>query len=732
MASQPPCPTLEAQLSRAGAAILGSYSEPKSSTSGKGWEPSYSQDLASLLFSPLGDGVGFTAITPQTPRITRRLQSAIKECFDPRTFQADAANIDAALGQASAETLADVEPPVLDGPSSSLSNSPPPAPCEQFTTELPRHFPRPWELSWWHAFDREKFLRYGLVPVIKEQAPGIHDLNNYKPQSLDYAYNDGKPRGEISPYIIGTMQDQNTNLLHQPPPHHSFEPADYTYPDVTMGDAPHMEEPTLYQMQEYPQEVHGDFDDFQPLQIYGVNPPSPIYSSPPSDVLVPAHALAAYRPITNKKEAFNEALSERAKKMAERSQKAQITYGQGRYREPWGLRVGRVRYTFTYNIHGQLENWPMGADELRAYLLNMFSGPVADPHIRYKPRMLIQYTPGDCRDRYATTINGNKCRFAECSGDNHGISPGQVRVALDETTHENHDPYVVAGYLHLFCMEKYLDMTKIVEHCNIHPETRRLLDFEGRNPMAINKHSSLSLGIAQKYINDIRNNGKVPTGQNGSPWVYEDTLSWKLVREYMKVESKSKLGTRKKRAGNDIGVHFGDLDKMMELREQNRENNRKKNAISKMVMKKLENGESLEDLELSPSFLLTVEKVAPNAWKPKQIANQPATLQPTSSSDLHQRRQASSPRPGPTSQIIKVHEDDKELSGHEFPDYVVLMPGAEPAARPTPRRRSTRIRSKVSASVPAPSRCRKRAHSDSDGGVSPKSSFPMPKKWKGL
>ncbi len=296
---------------------------PKVRFQGKKWQSGYNQDLTSLLFSPLGDYLGFTPIPAHS-------QSAAKKCFDPRTFQADAANIDPALRQASAENLAGVEPPALDGSSSSLSNSPSPPRSEQVTTELPGHFTPPWELSWWHSFNKEKFLYYCLVPVIRVKAPGIHGFNNYNPQGLDYAYNDGKPRGEISPYFTGTMQDQITNLLRQPPPHHSFEPADYTYSDVMMGDAPYMEEPMSYQMQEYPQ-VNGDSDDLEPL-LAAPGAPSPIHSHVFSDARVPAQATAVYRPISKKKKPSTKALSDRAKKMGELLQAGQITYNQDRYR----------------------------------------------------------------------------------------------------------------------------------------------------------------------------------------------------------------------------------------------------------------------------------------------------------------------------------------------------------------------------------------------------------------
>ncbi|MCJ1454214.1 hypothetical protein MMC28_004565 [Mycoblastus sanguinarius] len=99
----------------------------------------------------------------------------------------------------------------------------------------------------------------------------------------------------------------------------------------------------------------------------------------------------------------------------------------------------------------------------------------------------IGRNPPQSRARYPTQLS-HRCRCTACPAANNSITQGQICITLDELSQTNpdHDPYLNAGYLHLFCAQKFLDFDRIVLELDIVCETRKLhKEPRGKNLMRL-------------------------------------------------------------------------------------------------------------------------------------------------------------------------------------------------------------------------------------------------------
>jgi hypothetical protein len=168
----------------------------------------------------------------------------------------------------------------------------------------------------------------------------------------------------------------------------------------------------------------------------------------------------------------------------------------------------------------------------------------------------VQITPADSSKRYPHK-GSNKCRFASCPVTNHTIHKGEFRVAFDEQSHigYNSDPFHNAGYVHLFCLEKFLNFPQLCKDFNICPDDRVLP--EGKNKMAVTRDRA-----SMKYIVDF-------FVVNSLPWdasnrmaadYYQYTLNYALTLEHLQKQPKHWQSIREKRGGNSIDIHLNNLD----------------------------------------------------------------------------------------------------------------------------------------------------------------------------
>lgn len=240
----------------------------------------------------------------------------------------------------------------------------------------------------------------------------------------------------------------------------------------------------------------------------------------------------------------------------------------------WGPLDAFDQHMFQYNKVGELLNNSMSASDLTFYLLNKFRGAYeCGPASKYeragKPLILVQCVPADSGERY---FNGksDKCRFDCCPVAKGTIKMGQFRVAFDERADDSIDPFHVAGFAHLWCMERFLDFGEIVRNCNIQPDTRALR--EGVNRMAITgRGCSNNVDLIQDFVEKIRK-GTPATGHEGTEWQYGKTLCSILTENYLDNEAQTRTHTRERRRklapSNDIGTHRNDLELFVQGEER--------------------------------------------------------------------------------------------------------------------------------------------------------------------
>ena len=174
-----------------------------------------------------------------------------------------------------------------------------------------------------------------------------------------------------------------------------------------------------------------------------------------------------------------------------------------------------------------------------------FTAPELEIYLEHHPqserlRLLIQNAPFALADRYPDPLS-SRCRFVGCPTRGNYIRPGQFRVALDEqpflpqSTHYN--PHIYAGFVHLWCLERFLDFPKLCKNI--------LVQVDGRPETAPGVPNLMRAGsrncaeLARKFVHLCRT-GPVPRLEQfdypkhslGDNWYYEATLCYRLGRTF--------------------------------------------------------------------------------------------------------------------------------------------------------------------------------------------------------
>jgi hypothetical protein len=223
----------------------------------------------------------------------------------------------------------------------------------------------------------------------------------------------------------------------------------------------------------------------------------------------------------------------------------------------WNPRNDNGMLTFHYNEYGELSTNKFSIDQIEQYLYNHPLNYDRNGFFLGKNSRLtlwIQVTPADAGRRYPSA-SSDKCRFADCPIPHNTIRKGFFRVAFDEhdASGLQIDPYRCAGFVHLFCLEKFCSFPSICQNLNVQPDRRNLP--EGKNKMAITRDHGEMFEVVSTFIQSAK---------NPMPWDYEQTLSFQLTSKHLELEPKVRHTTRKRRGGNHIALHKGDLDKFME------------------------------------------------------------------------------------------------------------------------------------------------------------------------
>lgn len=222
------------------------------------------------------------------------------------------------------------------------------------------------------------------------------------------------------------------------------------------------------------------------------------------------------------------------------------------------------------------------AQELTSYLLS--------PSHPSPPTLFIQRTPADSARRYPTTTSST-CRLSSCPA--HGkMHVGSYRVAIDErwaTHNSTSDPFVVAGYVHLYCLERFVDLALLVKKSVNVVVDERVLKSEPKGRFAPSLAGAAEAGAAKAFLKALkeedlivldqlfRNGGyavhsplRPDAGGHHAPKPHANTLTHllhKLKLDKMPASRIRQQASRGMNAGNVL-VHMGDLEVSEQAREE--------------------------------------------------------------------------------------------------------------------------------------------------------------------
>ena len=217
--------------------------------------------------------------------------------------------------------------------------------------------------------------------------------------------------------------------------------------------------------------------------------------------------------------------------------------------KPWDI--------FEYTDQGELQtNTYYTAAEIRRYLYN-------NPQHHKKGIVLwIQRKPADSGRRYPNYAS-QRCRFHDCPARGNLIGSGQYRVAFDQMSPKgkNYDPHFNAGYVHLYCLERFLDFPEICQKITVRAEDRRF-------PEEPKQHNNMALSLKEEvefanvFITNCRE-GNIPPKYpryNMRDRPHEGSLTCALSHVKLQYEPRTAAKRRQERGTKTaLEKHMGDL-----------------------------------------------------------------------------------------------------------------------------------------------------------------------------
>lgn len=205
-----------------------------------------------------------------------------------------------------------------------------------------------------------------------------------------------------------------------------------------------------------------------------------------------------------------------------------------------------------------------------------------------RPVLRIQIQPSQYNHRYVRGGASFKCRFANCPDKRGTILKGQIRVCISEFNDEHGDwlnPYHSAGYVHLYCLERSLNLIELFHDTPdvlILPEDRKFeheppntTSARTNNPMALN---DLELGIFNGWVEEAGERWETFTQQHPDPrsrppflLAEGDHLFHRLTKAHLQNPQIQKIQKRRKdEAGGKSTAHLdqflGDVSKYADLK----------------------------------------------------------------------------------------------------------------------------------------------------------------------
>ena len=279
-------------------------------------------------------------------------------------------------------------------------------------------------------------------------------------------------------------------------------------------------------------------------------------------------------------------------------------YGDGPYRNtlhPLGLQnpswTASNGTTFRYNQWGELNSVSFEAADIERFLYehpfyNEETLSTLPPqqqqavsHAQPKLTIWIQKMPGDSAKR-VNTQHGLKCRVRECPAGiykSRTINTGHFRVAFDEqwTTHgEVRNPMHVAGYAHLYCMERFFDFPSICRDFDVRADDRELTGEPTGEWIAGLGQGTDQYRMARDFIMACKTGRgrdnwlEYPTHNPARPTArkmpHANTLTAKMVEKKTEATGHSKMRMMEKRgkSATQFFVNKGDLQMQIDAQQE--------------------------------------------------------------------------------------------------------------------------------------------------------------------
>jgi hypothetical protein len=166
----------------------------------------------------------------------------------------------------------------------------------------------------------------------------------------------------------------------------------------------------------------------------------------------------------------------------------------------WSSTNFNFEYSLNFGMH-EFKKRTMSARQIHEYITE-YPAPG-------KLRLWIQPTASDAARRYASSTHSH-CRFEKCpmrKWTHKGtIGVGDYRVAFDEK-HKTYglgvvSPYDCTGFVHLYCMERFLDFAHICEVADVRVDTRGDMPREpkGHFSGAFGSKNQAEAELAKKFV----------------------------------------------------------------------------------------------------------------------------------------------------------------------------------------------------------------------------------------
>lgn len=228
----------------------------------------------------------------------------------------------------------------------------------------------------------------------------------------------------------------------------------------------------------------------------------------------------------------------------------------------WGtVAFDTGEHVFRYTKYGDLD--PKRAFEAEQIVEFLSQHPLPNGTLT----LWIQTVPADSAGRYPSK-NSDKCRFSNCPDALRTIRKGDFRVALDEdSANAQRDPFHVAAFVHLYCLEKNFDFPQICKDFDVRPDERVLP--EGKNKMAITRDHRSMGDIVARFVEASTPWAAVDGGRPAQ--YYAQTLCYQLTKEHLEKQPRHLQRIREERGGNTIDIHMNNLDVYVEGQRARRE-----------------------------------------------------------------------------------------------------------------------------------------------------------------